>query len=76
MPLTNANNGRHKDSSQDKLTLHNQKATHQSDEELERLLENGVSLSQETVLPRSQPYKLKLRTRTTKFQQRVISREH
>ena len=60
MPLTNANNGRHKDSSQDKLTLHNQKATHQSDEELERLLENGVSLSQETVLPRSQPYKRKV----------------
>ena len=59
MPLTNANNGKYKDSSQDELTLHNQKVTHQSDEELERLLENGVSLSQPTVLPRSQPYKYK-----------------
>ena len=59
MPLTNANNGKYKDSNQDELTLHNQKVTHQSEEELERLLENGVSLSQPTVLPRSQPYKYK-----------------
>ena len=55
MPLTNANNGKYKDSSQDELTLHDQKASQQSDEELERLLENGVSLSQPTVLPQSQP---------------------
>ena len=57
MPLTNANNGKYKDSSQDELTLHNQKVTHQSDEELVRLLESGVSLSQPTVLPQSQPAK-------------------
>ena len=57
MPLTNANNGKYKDSSQDKLTLHDQKASQQSDEELVRLLENGVSLSQPTVLPQSQPAK-------------------
>jgi HEPN domain-containing protein len=56
MPLTNANDGKYKDSSQDKLTLHNQKASQQSDVELQRLLEEGVSLSQETVLPQSQPY--------------------
>jgi len=57
MPLTNANNGKHKDSSQDKLPLHDQKASQQSDEELVRLLESGVSLSQPTVLPQSQPAK-------------------
>ena len=57
MPLTNANNGKYKDSSQDKLTLHDQKASQQSDEELVRLLESGVSLSQPTVLPQSQPAK-------------------
>ena len=57
MPQTNANNGKYKDSSQDKLTLHDQKASQQSDEELVRLLESGVSLSQPTVLPQSQPYK-------------------
>ncbi len=57
MPLTNANNGKHKDSSQDKLTLRDQKASQQSDVELKRLLEDGVSLSQETVLPQSQPQK-------------------
>ena len=59
MPLTNANNGKYKDSNQDELTLHDQKVTHQSEEELVRLLESGVSLSQPTVLPRSQPSKYK-----------------
>jgi HEPN domain-containing protein len=54
MPPTNANNGKPKDSNQNKLNLHNQKASHGSDPELERLLEEGVSLSQETVLPQSQ----------------------
>ena len=57
MPLTNANNGKYKDSSQDKPSLYDQKDSQQNDEDLERLLENGVSLSQETVLPQSQPYK-------------------
>jgi HEPN domain-containing protein len=55
MSLTNANNGKSKDSSQDEVTLHNQKASQDSDVELKRLLEEGVTLSQERVLPQSQP---------------------
>ncbi len=57
MPPTNANNGKSKDSSQDNVTLHNQKTSQQSDLELERLLEEGVSLTQEKVLPQSKSSK-------------------
>src|SRR5689334_15972401 len=56
MPLTNSNNGKPKDSSQNKGAIHEQKASHQSDPELERLLEEGVSLTQEPVLPLSKSY--------------------
>jgi HEPN domain-containing protein len=57
MPQTDANNGKPNDPSQDEVTWHDQKASHQSDAELERLLIDGVSLSQETVLPPSRSYK-------------------
>ncbi|HEY6284266.1 MAG TPA: HEPN domain-containing protein [Ktedonobacteraceae bacterium] len=57
MPQTDANNGKLNDPSQDEVTWHDQKASHQSDAELERLLIDGVSLSQETVLPPSRSYK-------------------
>ena len=56
MPQTDAGNGKHKDRSQDKVTRHDQKVSHQSDPELERLLEEGISLTQETVLPPSSSY--------------------
>ncbi len=55
MPLTDANDDKLKDSSQDQGSLHNQKAPQHSDVELERLLVEGVSLSQETVPPLSHP---------------------
>ncbi|HXZ03961.1 MAG TPA: hypothetical protein VEH81_03960, partial [Ktedonobacteraceae bacterium] len=51
MSLPDANNGKPKESSQDKITPHDQKASRQRDVELERLLEEGVSLTHETVLP-------------------------
>ena len=57
MPLTDANNGKSKDPSQDEATWRNQKVSHQSDAELERLLIDGVSLAQETALPPSRSYK-------------------
>ena len=57
MPQTDANNGKPNDPSQDEVTWHDQKASHQSDAELERLLIDGVSLTQETVLPPSRSYK-------------------
>ena len=57
MPQTDANNGKPNDPSQDKVTWHDQKAPHESDAELERLLIDGVSLSQETVLPPSRSYR-------------------
>lgn len=57
MPQMDASNGKHNYQSPDEVTRHNQKVSHQSDPELERLLVEGVSLSHETVLPQSQPYK-------------------
>jgi HEPN domain-containing protein len=57
MPLTDANNGNPKDPSQDDVTWRDQKASHQYDPELERLLEEGVSLTQETVLTPARSYK-------------------
>jgi HEPN domain-containing protein len=57
MPQTDANNGKPNDPSQDEVTWHGQKAPHQGDAELERLLLDGVSLAQETVLPPSRSYK-------------------
>ena len=56
MPLTDANDGKPEDSSQDEITGHDQKSSLQSDPEIERLLEEGVSLTQETVLPPSRSY--------------------
>jgi HEPN domain-containing protein len=57
MPQMDASNGKHNDQSQDEVTWHDQKVSHQRDPELERLLEEGVSLSQETALPQSKPSK-------------------
>jgi len=57
MPQTDANNGKPNDPSQDEVTWHDQKASHQGDAELERLLIEGVSLTQETVLPPSRLYR-------------------
>lgn len=56
MPLTDANDGKTKDPSQHEVTWHDQKASHQSDPEIERLLQEGVSLTQKTVLPPSRSY--------------------
>jgi len=56
MSLPDANNGKPKESSQDKITPHDQKASRQRDVELERLLEEGVSLTHETVLPPLRSY--------------------
>ena len=56
MPQTDASNGKPKSSSQDEETWHDQKVLHQSDPELERLLEEGVSLTQETLPPPSRSY--------------------
>ena len=57
MPPTDANNGKPGDQNQDEVTRHAQKASHLYDPELERLLEEGVSLTQETVLPPERSYK-------------------
>ncbi len=57
MPQTDANDGKPNDSSQDEVTLHGQKAPHQSDAELERLLIEGVHLTQETALPPLRSFK-------------------
>jgi len=57
MPLTDANNGKPGDQNQDEVTRNTQKASHLYDPELERLLEEGVSLTQETVLPPERSYK-------------------
>jgi HEPN domain-containing protein len=59
MPFMDANNGKPKDPRQDEVTWHDQKASHQHDPELERLLEEGVSLAQERVLPPARSYKHK-----------------
>ena len=53
MPLMDANNEKPSDPSQYEVTWHDQKALHQNDLELERLLEEGVSLAQESVQPPS-----------------------
>jgi HEPN domain-containing protein len=57
MPLMDANNGKPKDPGQNEVTRHDQKASYPSDFELERLLEEGVSLTQETVQPPSKSFK-------------------
>ena len=57
MPQTDANDGKSNDTSQDKVTWQDQRAPHESDVELERLLIDGVSLAQETVPPPSRSYK-------------------
>ena len=59
MPLMDANNEKPADSGQDDVTWHDQKASQQYDPELERLLEEGVSLAQETVPPPARSYKHK-----------------
>jgi HEPN domain-containing protein len=56
MPQMDANNGKHNDPGRDEVTWHNQKVSHQGDPELERLLVEGVSLTQETVLPPSRSH--------------------
>jgi HEPN domain-containing protein len=57
MPPTDANNGKSKDVSQDELVRHDQKVPHQSDAELERLLIEGVSLTQQTEQPPLRSFK-------------------
>ena len=59
MPLMDANNGKTRKPSQNEVTWRDQKASHQHDPELERLLEEGVSLAQETVPPPARTYKHK-----------------
>ncbi len=54
MSPTNASNEKSNDSFQDTSTLHNQHVSEQGEAEIKRLLEEGVSLSQESVLPQSQ----------------------
>ena len=54
MSPTNASNEKSDNLHQDTSTLHNQNASEQSDAELKRLLEEGVSLSGESALPQSQ----------------------
>jgi HEPN domain-containing protein len=54
MSPTNASNEKSNNSHQDTSTLHNQSVSEQSDAELKRLLEEGVSLSQESAPPQSQ----------------------
>jgi HEPN domain-containing protein len=57
MPQTDANNDKTNNISQDELVWHGQKVPHQSDAELERLLLEGVSLTQETAQPPSRSFK-------------------
>jgi HEPN domain-containing protein len=59
MPQMDASNGKQDYSSQDEVTWYDQKVSHQGDPELERLLEEGVSLTQETALPPSRSYQHK-----------------
>jgi HEPN domain-containing protein len=51
MPQLDANNGESNEINQDELVWHDQKVPHQSDAELERLLMEGVHLTQETAPP-------------------------
>jgi len=57
MPQTDANNDKTNNISQDELVWHDQKVPHQSDAELERLLLEGISLTQETALPPLRSFK-------------------
>jgi len=57
MPLTDANNDKTNNISQDELVWHDQKVPHQSDAELERLLLEGISLTQETAQPPLRSFK-------------------
>ncbi len=54
MSSTNASNEKSDNSHQDTSTFHYQNVSEQSDAELKRLLEEGINLSQESVLPQSQ----------------------
>ena len=57
MPQTDANNDKTNNISQDAFVWHDQKVPHQSDAELERLLLEGISLTQETALPPLRSFK-------------------
>jgi HEPN domain-containing protein len=57
MPQTDANNDKTNNTSQDELVWHDQKVPHQSDAELERLLLEGISLTQETAQPPLRSFK-------------------
>jgi HEPN domain-containing protein len=57
MPQTDANNDKTNNISQDELVWHDQKFPHQSDAELERLLLEGISLTQETAQPPLRSFK-------------------
>ncbi|HEX6110117.1 MAG TPA: HEPN domain-containing protein [Ktedonobacteraceae bacterium] len=57
MPQTDANDDKTNNISQDKLVRHDQKVPHQSDAELERLLLEGISLTQETAQPPLRSFK-------------------
>jgi HEPN domain-containing protein len=58
MTQTDANNGKSKDISQDESVQHNQRVPHQSDADLERLLIEGVSLTQQTEQPPLRSFKV------------------
>jgi HEPN domain-containing protein len=57
MPQTDANNDKTNNISQNELVWHDQKVPHQSDAELERLLLEGISLTQETAQPPLRSFK-------------------
>ena len=57
MPQTDANNDKTNNTSQDELVWHDQKVPHQSDAELERLLLEGISPTQETAQPPLRSFK-------------------
>jgi HEPN domain-containing protein len=57
MPQTDANNGKFNYISQDGSTRHDGTTPYQHDAELERLLVEGLSLTQEPVLPQTRSFK-------------------
>jgi HEPN domain-containing protein len=57
MPQPDANNGESNDINQHELVWYDQKVPHQSDAELERLLMEGVHLTQETAPPPLRSFK-------------------
>ena len=57
MPQTDANNDKTNNTSQDELVWHDQKVPQLSDAELERLLLEGISLTQETAQPPLRSFK-------------------